>query len=491
MQALLLPIANPSTLLGAPTATVQAYGVKSAGDVVLHQLQPGSPYPYDIPEAYAIPPRRHAGYISDDISRTFQTLIQGRTKRGVLMARSSAIGEESGQNDTLMTPFDPADIPQSKRRFLTAVEQMLDSSRDMGVLATRMVGTARKLEDGTDAFGFDNVSFSADTHCPFDLRQLYIALAHGLGTRTVAGCEDFIPVTAMLESGLITFIGNKNDDIILRLHSSADFVIDPHEYRARNADCFNLRTGQVDTHKLEFSFLRGLILNSMHIIDGRLVHYTETKEHNLGLMPLESPLAIMHLIDILRYIVQTKGSSQIEGAFLNGNSLIPSIYQYLNVPPVQPSGAPLTIEKSHLSSSNVIGSVSFKGPLVFFNGPENGWSNDKTRELLFQLDERFKESGYILLSLSHDRDFIRLTKNCRIRLSRFLENPSSHAVTFMRQKMGSDPTGGYSIAVHVSATDEFYNLTPSETFAFDGGMIGIYNAHLESNGAEMALQVLD
>ncbi len=178
--ASIVPIGS---LVGVSPGVLESYGLKSAECATLLELQPASPFDYEVPEAFAIPAREDASFVEGDIDDTFDALTSGMDDRAVLMARSSSKIEAPGANPTYSVGFDPTDRSGSRKNFRDAVVRLLDHSPQMGVLAMPMVGTPRQVEGAGLTFGYDNVSFVADSHHPASPDEMHFALVHGLGTR--------------------------------------------------------------------------------------------------------------------------------------------------------------------------------------------------------------------------------------------------------------------------------------------------------------------
>lgn len=484
---------------GTLHSTAPLYGRKCHGDARLRAVQPGSPVPFLVPSAYAIPPTTHGGYdnyFDDKLAAVHSALTAKTETPQVLMARSSALNEKPGLNPTLMVTHDPADRVGSVVRFVNAVRTVAGSSPDMGVLATAMVGGITVLPRNQVVFGYTNVSFVADTHNPTNPDEVYIALVNGLGTRVVEAGRDAIIITARRDNGLITHVGNRTTQSAIEASQAG---VHPTHYRQRRIDSFDLLRGSIRTGRFGYTRYRdrltqqgcgpsrqlgwkdGLLQEGAYSAwgDVTLRNNRPSGTMLLGAMPIADPALIHNLTTLLRYLARTVGPVQIEGAFPTPADPIPLVYQLIDVPLSPLIDAPFTIAAPDFSSTDVIGVGAFSGPLIVYKG------DVQHTEKLKQCDRRFAKTGYILHAKSHNDSEIDASPHCRWRLSGMMENLSSHPVTYMRLQIAEAPAKGYGLALGVRGNP---SRDPDEQHA-DGDIRVFLGATLESNGRAMRMTV--
>lgn len=494
-----------TSLVGAAPAGLLPYGIKTAGYAQLIGLQPQSPVPFIVPEAWAVPARSMGQFTTADIRTAFDALTAGLGSPSVLMARSSAIDETPGANPTLSVALDPTDREGSSHRLNGAAEQLLDSSDKMGVLLTGMVGEASNLPDGTHAFGAANTSFVADSHSPINPDEMHIAAVHGLGTRAVDAGGDPILITVSRADGKITCLLNQTDAAARAPGGSIDPVARREDYRQQKLDYFDLETGEVkqtsfpgDLFKQDYSHVlaNGQLWSYTEFFDARhkgLVDLEDADGHILtrpiGVFPFGSVEMFRQLVGVLMYLQGKVGPVQVEGAFPAHVSSALYLYQLLKVPSLSIEAGPLHLENPYFTSKRVMGKIDFRGPLVWI---ERDCGDDLPRltariNIIRELDRIFSEKGYILLAPRHEKDIMGDSRHCRIRLSANEENASSHVVTDMRIRLIAEPNSGYFLAKNVSAVDAARPL-PARARRFGRDIVIIDGAHVVSNGAAMALE---
>lgn len=459
------------------------YGVKNAGHAKLIELQPQSPVPYLVPEAWAVPPLAHGGFSDADIRTAFNDLSNGLTQAVVLMARSSATDEMPGKNPTLFTYYDPQDVEGSFTRYLKSVKEVLGASRTMGVQLTKMVGEASTLPDGRVVIGRRNVSFVADSHNPVAPEEMSLSLVHGLGTKVVeAGNEVIIFIVG--KDGDITYVGEQNERAVLtRLNSTG--ITELSDYKQRTCDAFDVRTGKIKSAPIGLDVFGGAGTGAEvpNVVHGVLMEgaYPPPKPQWIeGLFyrsfvysPFGNVEMYHQLTGAMEYLAERIGPSQAEGAFTSSDASVMYLYQCLSVPLPTISNVPLTIQQPDLISTSVLGAGRVQMPLFH----KSGYTSDND---LRAFDAKHAATGYAVFAWEHDLDLTTMTPGCRVRLSESFENMSSHPVTWTRFKMHEDPSAGYMMAMRVKRPEK-------------GAQTVKYGPHdtvlIESNGKELRLEL--
>lgn len=468
-----------SSLVEASAAEIAMYGGKIAGDVSLRQALPESPVAYRVPQGFGVKPRCHGGDLSRVALRaSFDALISGAARRGVLMARSSSLTERPGHNPTIEAVFDQTDPETSFRRFQSASEQVFETRKDMGVLLTRMVGEETRFDDGTPAFGWTNRSFVTDSHSPFNHKEMLMSAVHGTGHQVVDTNSEYVAIIALRESGMVLTVINRTREASMAHGGSVTFCKDIEEYAQKQGTFVDLRTGKV--HKRDLS---------QADVD-RSHPFCLTSP--TGPTPLKDIEHIQSVFSTLRYLSARYGSIQIEGTMLDSEGDAPFIYQLLKYPAEQHSTQPVSITDPHLTSETVIGKGKFSGPLIFFNIKEKtrGVPTFEERTLLWDIDSQHSTRGYVLVTDLHSKDIMSATPNARVRISLGNENPLSHVATDTRREnmlnRKKAPILVVQPQVTADAPEELKRLFESPrsdtSFVFDEVMF-------EANGQEMALRV--
>lgn len=470
-------------LAGLPASELAFYGLKAAGYADLLAAQAESPAAYLVPEAWAIPAQ--VGGILDgaELRTAFENLTQGRRTKGVMMARSSSMEERPGTNSTLMRKYDPQDPRGSLQQFLSSIFGVRNTAPNMGVLATMAVGGIRVFGPGDERFGWDNVSFIADSHSPLNPDEMIFAFVHGLGTRVVEGGGEVIQVAVDRRTCKITGFVNQNIMALQQIGGSGEGVDHWGEYIQRFADSYDMKKGAVQHHPLE----RGLATEDHYLVwsAGRLYGADKLRFADgyriLGITPFATPKMLENLIDILVYLAECFGPVQIEGAFESHLELVPHLYQLMPVPVSESESGHLLVANPFLTSNKVIGKGSFEGPLVAMETPYDLW----TSRPLETLDHQLAKAGYILWAeRGQTRETVFSTPHATVRLSGQLENPSSHVATLMRILTRESPEKGYMFAMKV---DQQFEKEPDEVV----GPVRIYHrARVTSNGKELAVELI-
>lgn len=470
------------------------YGIKARGYQRLAHHIASAPRDLriSVPPALAVPTRLSGGFNRVDLSQAFDGLTQGLTTRRVLLARSSALDEEPGQNETLFSLYDPTDIPGSRRRFLALIERLLDSSPQMAVLLNVMLGGLSILEDGREVIGADNVSFVADSHSPLDSDHMHFSLAEGLATTVVEGTEDTIPLIADRKTGDIIYFGNQNEASVFRVGASEFHAVDSISYyRQQYRAVYDVATGQIVRVSVDEDLDNRAILKVSG--RGQLCDFLDLSVAQgpfvrgvgglLGIAPFNLPIAYSSLINGLQYLFGAFDSRiQIEGGAAYRDAKGLSIFQVLEVPEVKVSGIPMTIQRPHMQSDDVIGSGRFELPLVVLERLD---LYAELKGVLSRLDQRFADSGYILYAGAQTRQIMSYTSNCRVRLSGTHENTSSHPVTYIRLKLSKDPNSGYMLGMNVGKIRRYPYA--DEDYRHE---IRVFNtAILASDGKRLALEI--
>lgn len=503
-------------LVTLPRAERIAFGTKTAGNARLLELRPGSPFAYDVLDDFGIAPPVNGTATRAELREVFGDLTHGLTTMSVLMARSSGLREDStaaGSAPTLCSRFDPAHREASFAHFARNVETVRAFSNEMGVHATVMAGRERRIHTGQRAFGYDLLSFVADSHEPTYPPEVTMNFAHGLGTRAVARDGDAIMVNALRASGLFTFFGNADEKFWNRACGSIEPVQSADNYRQHHVDFFDLERDVIATGNIDpefFSAGTDPLPDELTILEGELfqrVSYEADAKATailrriggdhldprvlnrgsdgvlLGITPFQNHRMPGHLIGILRYLAEHGGPVQIEGAFLNRNTLTPRLFQHLPVPLAATATPALTIEHPHLRTDRVIGGGEFRGPLVTWI-PTSAFAIIDVNQLA-AIDQQFKTTGYILfITPQHTQAMVSATPHCHYRLTNSSISSSSHAATATRGKQGA------VLASRVAQSPydlvEFV-LPPDER----RGPFAIYRtAHLQANGVEgLALSI--
>lgn len=464
------------------------YGLKAAGYADLLAAQAESPAAYSVPEAWAVPAPVAGILDGQDLRTAFEILTQGRRTKGVMMARSSSMEERPGANPTLMKKYDPKDLRGSFQQFLSAIFKVRNTAPHMGVLATMAVGGIRTFGPSDERFGWENVSFIADSHHPLNPDEMFFAFVHGLGTRAVAGGGEVIQVIVDRNTRKITGFINKNRQKITQFGGGVGKVMYTDEYAQRREDYFDFVAGTVQEANLD-----GSLLNEPHILvwaDGKLFGRRDrlpwdSQKTILGMTPFDDSQMVYNLIDILIYLSDIFGPVQIEGAFENCREEKPYLYQLIKVPADEVTAAPLVVENPFLTSSHVIGRGIFEGPLLVYDN-EGDYTRDRMfpNETLRKMDARFAGAGYAILAGQQLLGICNATPNARVRLSQSFENPSGHAPTLMRILTRESPEKGYMFAMDVAQN---FEKEPDEVV---GPVRIYYHARVTSNGKEVAVELL-
>lgn len=496
------------TLAANPLSLAEIYGRKVAGYAQLWMLRNAGPYRFNVPPAWAVPLRSASHFRRKELETAYQSLVHGLTEPIPLMIRGSALEEEPGKSPTVVIPSNPSDPRKGFKAFEGQLHDLLNGDSQMGALLSPMVGSLRTLSDGTPAFGWDNTSFAADTYHPMTPKDLHISVVQGWGTRAVREGSDAILVTADRRYGWITSFIHNTEEAFLRPFHGSRACLTRREYRQKEADFFHMGEAQLSSRPLEsgfFNFFRQDPFSEQRaqiprIFCGRLVRGDDEidaatqeaflatpgfrlEEIEIGANPFRDGQMLTSLIGILQFLDEEAGTIQIEGAFPDGKGTVPMLYQLTQLP--DPPGSPevLKVNHRHLSSNMVLGITEFVGPLLV--------ARDEALKKLGELDERFAEGGYILLTPSHTGNVIEVTPHCRLRLSTARENLGSHVVALTRLRIHEDPEAGYLLSTQVRVTadddDRIGGKAPDEHHR----SIDVYKkAHLDSNGTELAVEIL-
>lgn len=512
------PVSFKTNLAQLSPDQLQAYGPKTAGNVWNFQQLFDCPYPYRVPNFWGIA-AGDLGRVQDrDLRRPFDFMTRRFKVPRVLMSRSSALDETPGENPTLFSIYDPAEPETSFRAFRETVFRVGETSEQMGVLLMPMVGSARLFADGRAGFGWDNVSFTLDTHNPFDSRQISVALTHGLGIRTVDDRNsDVIPLIVDRETGLIQSYNLGNRRFFSRHEASTSWPDDGCYYRQQRAHYIDLNTGTAEERSLRLDapyLFRGTSFTyngyRARIERGRYLDsgpgdlefdrwfQSETVPDRLllldqfiGASPFVDSRSILNLIGAARYLSMKAGRPlQIEGAFQHRGETTPLFYQKLDVAATLQDNSDLQLEEAQFCSRHVMGCTDFNGPLVFFDG----CMTVEGRQQLETIDEMFADTGYVLCSDEPQfREIVVATPHCRVRVVGSFQNPEAHAFTTIRDQITDHPSAGYAMGVlakNMNGEEGLWTsmseLEPSQQW--DG--VRIWDkARVGANGREMRVQI--
>ncbi len=424
------------------------------------------------------------------------------------MARGSSLEERPGVSPTEVSRFDPSDLKGSFREFEKKVFQVLGHDPDMGVLLCPMVGGLHTFSDHVTAFGWENVSFVADSHHPMIPKDLHFAVVQGWGTRAVRAGSDAILISADRHFGWITSFIHKTEEAFLRPYHAAAPCLRGEDYSQKQAEFVDMATGLPASRRLEDRFFSSFrwdpllgdsVTEFPRIFFGRLIRkedevdsetqqaFLETpgvyhEETQIGANPFQEGRMLTSLIGILQFFSREVGPVQIEGAFPHGSAEKPFLYQLTEMPEPFSRRTGLRLRKKHFSSDMVLGVVEFFGPLLMARSDD--------LEPLRELDERFAGSGYTLLVPGHTGPVMEATPHCRLRLSTSRENLGSHSVSLTRLKIHENPEDGYFLAtkvkLHGAEEGRIRGKAPEE---YRGVQI-FPRVHLDSNGVEMGVEIL-
>lgn len=480
----------------AAESLADTYGIKTAGiwDPLL-ALQNESPVPYSVPEAIALTPRSCGGVTSSDLDQAFEQISAYSNEPRPWLARSSALNEKSGSNDSPPFYVDPQDRRGSLRAFKTTVERMMDSDADLGVLLMPMVGAWSKL-GGMRVFGAEIVSFAADTVNPFRSTEMHFAFVQGLGIGAVGMGKNAVLVTVDRDSGEITFLGNR-DKRVLRKHTGSTSVpLEPETYRQKTRHFFDPKKLDIASLPLTDKYFQEHDHRLLTISDGRFVRLPKNVllTSSEGIMPFDDPETFSNLVSIMQFIHAKRGRSQIEGAFLRRTAQFPFLYQHITPPPSPTLDRDLMPLQRHIYSNEVIGCGSFEGPLVWYI-PRNPELSMAGICKLMDIDKKFAETGYIMLG-AQDREVMNHTPNCRHRISEEPLNASGHAITLMREEMCEHPEISVTITENAQVMQKNYGSRAiagikGKIIDEDESAITVFEkVRLDSNGRELAVEIV-
>lgn len=464
------------------------HGLKTLGCAKLLSEQAGSPLPYYLPEnVFAIQPRSAGRVSENDLRAQFYQMVSLSKTPIPWFARSDALDESPGKYDSPPVLIDPNDKDSSWQRFYRTVSQMLGSNENLGVLLMPMLGGWKTFADGTRGYGYDLVSFVADTVNPAKTDEMHIAIVQGLGHGAV-GSDNAVLITADRETGEITFFGHRDENLLKQRHGSMKVVNSRERYRQKEVHYFEPTSGKVKQRLLETDFFDRLA--SPYILSrGRLelleLYVPCGDFHVLGLTPFDNLAMFGNLISILQYVHTEHGPSQIEGAFLDRSAPYPYFLQHIHAPPSVVENRELTIADPHFVSDRVIGRGQFEVPFI------EAFCLPESKELdniswLRSIDRRYAETGYILYAEAfHPMRTVEATPHCRFRLSWAIGNISSHAMTEARYRVARDPEAGI-LAMKVEKTGR---ALPAPSIGY-GDALAYSKARIDSNGSRMAVEIL-
>jgi|GEM_PF-5956244 len=489
---------SPPTIAALPGghALGATWGLKAAGCAELLRMQPNSPVPFYLPDqphhAVSLRPRSLGGPDRGALDEQYSRIFSAHTAPVPWLARSTALNELPGVNETYPFLIEPNDPIGSKARFDKSVSTLLDADDRLGALLMPMLGAW----DG-DAYGAGLVSFVADTVNPVAPDEMHIAVVTGLGTRAVDMGRGAILISVDRKTGEIEFFGNKSHRHMRQLGGSDGPVISIEHYKQGKVSFFDPVAGRIKSRHIGYWEVAHDEDKTGTLVEGRFVHgFVEGKD--LGLTPFGSTAMMANLISLLQYVHAELGPSQIEGAFLTNRSNYPHLYQHIQSPSLRRETRELGVANPHLISDRVLGTARFDGPLVYYFGAyESRDFFDDIRfddpETLREIDKRFAETGYALFTDDvYSRDLMHLTPHCRFRLTRYPMNASSHAVTLTRYKLAEDPDyeGVFAMQVVLPEFDEksksIAGIKPDQRFPT---AVVFSNASLDSNGRRMAIEV--
>lgn len=509
-----------SSLTALPSADLAAFGVKTAGVVELMNAAPSSPVQYLVPDGWAIPAGASGTLDEAGIRRAFDDLTGKMASSGALLIRSSALDEEPGQNLTRFVAWRREQAEKSFAQFCAAIHEVGESKGPMGVLLMPLVGGLSVLTDGREAHGWKNVSFSADSHSPFDPGDVFISMVHGVGTRAVEAGSEYVSITAERNTGRITSIANREESYILHSGYGQSSVENPDHYRQRSADFFSVEDGMIKSAMLCLgdAEYQDTFKDSSRwsLEDGRfqwkgefakvelppnLKKSRDPERRNMqavGFLPIQSAQAALNLIGILHYLSQRSGTPvEIEGAFPDSSSEVPVLYQKIDMPLPAASRIKVPMLGADVVSSSVIGSCDIQGPLLYLFCRmcvvdfESENPNKEVAAAIAALEE--KGVPYTLVAVDHNAALIKKTPNCRVRISRYSnENVASHPVAYTRLKQSREPSAGYVLAL--GATTKLRSLRKQFNAYYDRRIkkrmpdyLIFDNARVRANGKKLAV----
>ncbi|OVE81991.1 hypothetical protein BVY03_01705 [bacterium K02(2017)] len=519
----MLQVTTLSSLKSQPLSVVENYGGKTAGNIRLLNWAGESPVPYNVPNGFAIPPSRLGNYSPQNILTHLEHLTKGLRRPKVIMARSSALNEDTlpGANDTFQSLFDPADTKNSNKRFLTFVDRLLQSSPDMGVTVMPMVGHTTRIGKGRNAvIGHTNLSFYATTHSPFNPEQALLSFCHGLGHTAAFHSDQTIPIIALRELGPLAFVGNMTEEYgdgciwLPRVQEHAQYrqqvmrVFDVAKQKIVEMDTSRVfkrlaeyhaiigRDGDLDGLVFPFFLNKELIDQEDERVKAEIKKLqdggmTGSYQYGpIGYAPFKSPSQIANAVSLVRFIGK-HGPAQIEGAYIGPKGQL-FLYQHLPLPNQETEVAPLKLENPDIVKEHAFGRINYKGPLVFAVVV-----GGKRTELVKELEKKYADTGYALLSPIHDEDIVAMTPNCKVRLSLWSQRMNNHVLTSL-WLYHSRPENAGNFAMSSGFLSEriidFYksntiNGKAPDILTEDENVMVFSDVAIEANGTQMAIKV--
>lgn len=463
------------------------FGSKATGIEHLFRSQGNSPLPYFVPYGLGIPPISIK--ITDDsrLKEIFERILSLTPEPRPWLARSIALNERPGKYESPAFLVDPRDPEGSYQRFSGTVRRMQEIDDRLGTMPMPMIGSWYEFDDGKWGFAYDIVSFVADSVNPTDPDEMHLAIVHGLGKGAVELGREAILTTVNRKSGNITFLGNKDQEMIKKSGRSCEPVYDPREYRQKSVHYFDPDAGDIAMRALAPQLLKNNAGYDCHRTYVQPI--SKGKGGSFGCGPFSNHASLANLVSILTYLHDVFGPIQIEGAFLNKNTPFPYLHQLITVPKTVLEERPLTIEKRHISSDKVIGAGKFEGPIIFHKEDRTlPYGYKSNLSIIDKLDEEFADTGYILVTDENTWVMFQATPHCRCRITESSMNVSSHAVTETRYRIAEDPGVAHILAMNAKIED----FDPSGAGAdFREGNVAVYRkARIDSNGREVAVEII-
>ncbi|HEX5035785.1 MAG TPA: hypothetical protein VFX30_01320 [bacterium] len=173
-----LGVLDARLLMGFSQASL--YGTEAVAYASLLHHQGHSPFSYDLPPAWAIPPRATGGCRRTDLRRAFNDLTASSDGEGMIIVRGSPLLEAAGvsQWKTVASALQlqPGQRTRDCERFLAAVSGILSLHENMGAFAMVTGQGVLRMGEDEPEFGGNAVRVRAETHHSLGHQPLRIQL---------------------------------------------------------------------------------------------------------------------------------------------------------------------------------------------------------------------------------------------------------------------------------------------------------------------------